>query len=53
MKSSWAAGHIRWFIKFDIIFILKSDIIHFHCFTMHFNSISVMVQIMHLFVIKH
>ena len=29
MKSLWAAGHVRWFIKFDIIFILKSDTIHF------------------------
>jgi hypothetical protein len=25
----------------------------FHCFTMHFNSLCVMVQLMHLFVIKH
>jgi hypothetical protein len=25
----------------------------FHCFTVHFNSLCVMVQLMHLFVIKH
>jgi hypothetical protein len=25
----------------------------FHCFTVHFNSLCVMVQIMNLFVIKH
>jgi len=29
MKSSWVAGHVRLFIKSDITFILKSDIIHF------------------------
>jgi hypothetical protein len=27
--------------------------IYFHCFTVHFNSLCVMVQLMHLFVIKH
>jgi hypothetical protein len=25
----------------------------FHCFTVHFNSLCVMVPLMHLFVIKH
>jgi hypothetical protein len=25
----------------------------FHCFTVHFNSLYIMVQLMHLFVIKH
>jgi hypothetical protein len=25
----------------------------FHCFTVHFNSLCVMAQLMHLFVIKH
>jgi hypothetical protein len=25
----------------------------FHCFTVHFNSLCVMVQLMHLYVIKH
>jgi hypothetical protein len=25
----------------------------FHCFTMHFNSLYIMVQLMHLFVLKH
>jgi hypothetical protein len=25
----------------------------FHCFTVYFNSLYIMVQLMHLFVIKH
>jgi energy-converting hydrogenase Eha subunit H len=25
----------------------------FHCFAVHFNSLCVMVQLMHLYVIKH
>jgi hypothetical protein len=33
------------------IIILRFNL--FNCFTVHFNSLCVMVQLMHLFVIKH
>jgi hypothetical protein len=35
----------------DWIELARSN--EFHCFTVHFNSLCVMVQLMHLFVIKH
>jgi hypothetical protein len=31
----------------------KQTPVQFHCFTVHFNSLCVIVQLMHLFVIKH
>jgi hypothetical protein len=32
---------------------INEDQSQFLCFTVHFNSLRVMVQLMHLFVIKH
>jgi hypothetical protein len=31
----------------------KYWIVSFHCFTVHFSSLYIMIQLMHLFVIKH
>jgi hypothetical protein len=36
-----------------LVIIIKIYLYHFHCLTVHFNSLSIMVQQMHLHMIKH
>jgi hypothetical protein len=36
-----------------VIHLSKIHFNKFHCFTVHFNSLSIMIQQMHFYVIKH
>jgi hypothetical protein len=38
-------------IQFKITYL--TNLFQFHCFTVHFNSLNIMSQQMHLYVIKH
>jgi hypothetical protein len=55
------SSHVLFNIHMQVTCLCRSSQTHcpyrpnifFHCFTVHFNSLCVMVQLMHLFVIKH